>query len=70
MTTTPTTLGENICRIREAEGHTQQSAAVALDVTVSTWSKWEQDVQAPSVATLQRIAELLDTTVSKLTEGL
>lgn len=67
-------LGQNIYEARIALGLSQQTAANGLDVAVTTWSRWECGVAVPPMSeetpTLQRIAKLLGTTVSKLTRGI
>jgi len=66
-------LGQNIYEARIALGWSQAAAATKLDVTATTWSRWECGVAVPPMSeetpTLQRIAELLGTTVSDLTRG-
>ncbi len=62
-------LGQNIYEARMALNWSQQTAANQADVAVTTWSRWECDQAVPAMPQLQRIAELLGTTVSKLTKG-
>lgn len=65
------TLGDNIRAARQKAGYTsQESAARALDVGLMTWHRWEVDANAPAIDRLKEIAELLGTTVSKLTKGI
>ncbi len=62
-------LGNNIRAARMRKGWSQEAAAHKLGVTVATWNRWENGANVPPMDQLQRIAELLGTTVSKLTKG-
>ncbi len=58
--------GNNICRLREQKGFTQEQFAKELDVTDKAVSKWENGQSIPRMETLETIAELLETTVDAL----
>ena len=66
-------LGQNIYTARIALGLSQHAMADKIGVRVTTWSRWECGVAVPPMSeetpTLQRIAELLGTTVSDLMRG-
>ena len=51
---------------REFKGPAQRSMAVRLNVVRQTISKWEKGLSVPDAAMLIRLAEVLDTTVSRL----
>ena len=59
-------LGENLKNIRKQKGLTQESLAIQLHVVRQTVSKWEKNLSVPDAEMLQRIAEVLDTTVNTL----
>lgn len=63
-------LSDNIRAAREKKGWSQETAARKLDVALVTWSRWETGRNSPSISMLQEVAELLGTTVSKLTKGI
>jgi len=63
-----TPLTQNIRRLRIAAGISQENAARRLGVTMGTWWRWETGRHKPDLDTLQRIADLLQTTPSKLLE--
>ena len=55
-----TAVGENIRRLRQERGLTQEALGERLSVTRQTVSQWERGVAYPDVATLQRVAETMD----------
>ena len=62
-------LGDNIRAARTRKGWSQEASAHKLGVTVATWNRWENGANQPALPQLERIAELLGTTVSDLTRG-
>ncbi len=67
MTDSKTTLGQNIAGARKKLGRTQEECARKLGVSAMTWPRWEQGKTSPQIDTLVRVAELLKTTVARLT---
>lgn len=61
-------LGKNIKARRKAMGLTQQAFAEKMDMSLNFIGKIEVAFSKPSLDTLIRIAEILDTTVSELTK--
>ncbi|MBO5130610.1 MAG: helix-turn-helix transcriptional regulator [Oscillospiraceae bacterium] len=59
-------LSDNIKSIRKSRGMTQEELAVRLHVVRQTVSKWEKGLSIPDAEILQKIAEVLDTTVTEL----
>lgn len=59
-------LGENIKQLRKQRGLTQEELAIRLHVVRQTVSKWEKSLSVPDAEMLQRISEVLDTSVSEL----
>jgi len=59
-------IGQNIKKLREEEGVTQQQLADALGVTFQAVSKWECGATAPDVAMLPEIAEFFGVSVDDL----
>lgn len=59
-------LGENLKSIRKRQGMTQDELANRLNVVRQTVSKWENNLSVPDAQILQRIAEILDVSVSEL----
>lgn len=59
-------LNENIKRLRKNKGYTQETLAQQLGVVRQTISKWEKGFSVPDADLLQRLAEVLETTVAEL----
>jgi transcriptional regulator with XRE-family HTH domain len=60
-------LGSRIKKSRNKVGISQSELARRLEVAPSAVSHWEANRKTPEVKTLNRIAEVLDTTISYLT---
>ena len=63
-----TRLGQNLLRGRKSLGLTQEQVAVALSVEPETISRFERGATLPSIATLERLAAILGTTMGDLLE--
>ena len=59
-------LQENIKNFRKERGLTQEELAIRVNVVRQTVSKWEQGLSVPDADLLQRIAEVLEVSVSQL----
>ena len=59
-------LGENIKTTRRNRGFTQEELAARLNVVRQTVSKWEKGYSVPDAEMLKKLAEALDTDVSRL----
>ena len=59
-------LGQNIMRGRKALGLTQEQVAGELTVEPETISRFERGATLPSIPTLERIADILGTTMGEL----
>ena len=59
-------LANNLLRHRLRLGISQEKLARRLDVSLTTWGRWERGQAMPSILTLQRIATVLETTPSDL----
>jgi len=62
-------VGQNVKRLREAKGLTQQQIAVAADLAVPTVSRIERGATRPDLATLEALAGPLGVTVVDLLES-
>ena len=62
-------LNEKIKTMRKNKGLTQEELAVRLNVVRQTVSKWEKGLSVPDAEMLQKLAEVLETTVAKLLDG-
>lgn len=62
-------IGKNIYEARKRAGLTQMQLAEKLDVSFQAVSSWERDEYLPDTENLIRLAQVLDTSVSSLTEG-
>lgn len=60
------TLGQKIRRLKNEKGLTQKDLADQLHVTFQTISKWENDENEPDVASLKRLAAILECTLDEL----
>ena len=59
-------LQENIRSFRKERGLTQEELAIRVNVVRQTVSKWEKGLSVPDADMLQRIAEVLEVSVSQL----
>ena len=59
-------LQENIKNFRKERGLTQEELAIRVNVVRQTVSKWEKGQSVPDADLLQRIAEVLEVSVSQL----
>lgn len=59
-------LQENIKIIRKDRGLTQEELAIRVNVVRQTVSKWEKGLSVPDAELLQKIADVLDVSVSQL----
>ncbi|WP_368233485.1 helix-turn-helix domain-containing protein [Anaerotruncus rubiinfantis] len=66
MTTLYKTVGENIVRLRQLKGWTQEDLAHYADLTVSSISKIERGKSNPTLRTLDRIADALGVETDEL----
>lgn len=57
---------ENLKALRKDRGLSQEELAARLHVVRQTISKWEKGLSVPDAEMLLRLAEALDTTVSRL----
>lgn len=57
---------ENLKAQRKLKGFTQETLAIKVNVVRQTVSKWEKGLSLPDADTLQKLAEVLDITVSQL----
>ena len=62
-------LSEKIKTMRKNQGLTQEELAARLNVVRQTVSKWEKGLSVPDAEMLQKLAEVLETTVAKLLDG-
>lgn len=59
-------LQENIKAFRKNRGLTQEELAIRVNVVRQTVSKWEKGLSVPDADMLQKIADVLEVTVSQL----
>ncbi len=59
-------LGDNIKVLRKQKGYSQETLAEQLNVVRQTISKWEKGYSVPDAEMLERIASLLEVSVSEL----
>ena len=57
---------ENLKTLRKQKGFTQEELAIRVSVVRQTVSKWEKGLSVPDADALQRIADVLDVSVSEL----
>ena len=62
----PHFLGDTLCRLRTERGLSQQQLADRLHVTRSAVANWEAGYRLPDVATIFKIAELLNVDLAML----
>lgn len=59
-------MGEKISSLRKEKGMTQSDLAEKMNVTDKAVSKWERNLSCPDVNSIQKLAEVLGTTVEEL----
>lgn len=62
-------LQDNIRNFRRQQGMTQEELAIRLNVVRQTVSKWEKGLSVPDAELLQRLADVLEVTVTQLLSG-
>ena len=62
-------LQDNIRNLRKNRGLTQEELAIRLNVVRQTVSKWEKGLSVPDAEMLQKLADILEVTVSQLLGG-
>ena len=62
------TIGENIKRLREAQGMKQDELAEALGVTAGAVSLWESDKRSMNVKQADKLAHVLGVTLNELVD--
>ena len=55
---------DRIARLRKSKGLNQKQLAERLDVSVDSVRRWEQGKRSPNVDMLNKLAQVLDSTVS------
>ena len=61
-------LGEKIKFLRKKNGMTQQQIAHLIPTSFSTFRRWEKNLHSPNVFEISRLAQILNTSVSYLTD--
>lgn len=59
-------LGKNLQRIRKQKGLSQEQLAAKLNITRQALSKWESDINVPSVDKIIDVAKVLEVSVNEL----
>ena len=59
-------LGDNIKKLRQQKGYTQETLAQEMNVVRQTVSKWEKGYSVPDAVMLEKLAGLLEVPVSDL----
>ena len=62
-------LQDNIRNFRKTRGLTQEELAIRLNVVRQTVSKWEKGLSVPDADMLQKLADILEVSVSQLLGG-
>lgn len=61
------TMGDRIRALREARGMSQETAALEAEISRVTWSRLEMDeIDAPRLATVMRVASVLQVSIGAL----
>lgn len=63
------TLGKRIAQLRKEKNLTQEDLAQKMDVSAQAVSKWENDLTCPDIASLPKLAQILEVTVDELLSG-
>ena len=57
-------IGENIKKLREERGFTQEQIAEAVGVTFQAVSSWERDTYKPDLDKVMKLADALEVSIS------
>ena len=60
------TLGKWLLMLRKKNYYTQQALGEKLNISAQAISKWENDLSEPDLATLKKLAELYNISVSEI----
>lgn len=63
------TIGRRISLLRKDKGITQEVLSERLGVSPQAVSKWENDISAPDISLLAKLAEILGVSVDELLSG-
>lgn len=59
-------IGQNIKKLRELKNVSRQYIADGIGVTLKTYSNIENDLKSPEVETVEKIAQILDISLTKI----
>lgn len=59
-------LNKKLREIRMSKGYTQQATADALDVTLTSYQRYEMGTREPSIQMINKIADLFDVSIDEL----
>lgn len=63
------TIGKRIAQLRKEKRMTQEELSQKMEVSAQAVSKWENDQTCPDIASLPKLAKILDVTVDELLSG-
>lgn len=63
------TIGKRIAQLRKGKGMTQEELSQQMEVSAQAVSKWENDQTCPDIASLPKLAKILEVTVDELLSG-
>lgn len=53
----PIAIGKNLRNLRMNFGYSQQEISYMLDVTQTTYSKWESDLKTPNIKNIVKVSQ-------------
>ncbi len=53
----PMAIGKNLRNLRMNFGYSQQEISYMLDVTQTTYSKWESDLKTPNIRNIVKVSQ-------------
>ncbi|MCP9761372.1 helix-turn-helix domain-containing protein [Lacihabitans soyangensis] len=53
----PIAIGKNLRNLRMNFGYSQQEISYMLDVTQTTYSKWESDLKTPTIKNIVKVSQ-------------
>ena len=59
-------IGQNIKRLRQCKGDTQEKLADALHISTQAISKWENELSSPDISILPKLADYFGITIDEL----
>jgi transcriptional regulator with XRE-family HTH domain len=62
----PLAIGKNLRNLRLNFGYSQQEISYMLDVTQTTYSKWESDLKTPNIKNIVKVSQFFNVPLEEI----